>query len=245
MFIQPAVNDILCGKSKECIHHPGSKNFRSIIESYSAKYQQAMTKFEKMTITREIYEMIIEKSRFLKLNEETQTWEEISSESARDKIGHSLRFSGRANKRKAKTTKGHRRTHSSSSESSNGTDSTCSSGYSQDSVLGLFQQAQYFDVTPLQPQSSSAPFPSLNGFLEDSENCSSFEFENESIDYLLHLLEEDEPLEDDPLNEVMIADIVKVVQHLDFSSEPLQERELPVSVDEDISYLLSDPVGDF
>jgi len=50
--IVPTNEDILCGKDKNCVHAPGSVRFRSIIESYRAKYANSLTKFDKMQITK-------------------------------------------------------------------------------------------------------------------------------------------------------------------------------------------------
>ena len=75
---------------------PGSKRFREVIESYRQRYAEATSKYDKMTITKEIYDsMNHTNSRFLKLNESAQQWEELSVTAARDKIGHSLRFANR------------------------------------------------------------------------------------------------------------------------------------------------------
>ena len=49
---QPERLDVLCGKEKVCVQHEGSKRFRIVIESYRDLYAEALTKFDKMTITR-------------------------------------------------------------------------------------------------------------------------------------------------------------------------------------------------
>lgn len=41
---QPLERDVLCGKNKECLEHPGSKAFRDIIEQFVTRYQQADSK---------------------------------------------------------------------------------------------------------------------------------------------------------------------------------------------------------
>jgi len=90
----PSDEDILCGKNKICIKHPGSKSFRRIIESYTLKYQQASSRNEKMEVTKEIFDKL-QTRRFLKYNEETDMWETLHPLAIRDKIGHALRFSNR------------------------------------------------------------------------------------------------------------------------------------------------------
>jgi hypothetical protein len=91
---KPSNEDILCGKNKICIKHPGSKSFRHIIEGYTLKYQQASSRNEKMEVTKEIFDKL-QTRRFLKYNEETDMWESLHPLAIRDKIGHALRFSNR------------------------------------------------------------------------------------------------------------------------------------------------------
>lgn len=125
--------DILCGKEKHCVSHQGSLNFRIVIDQYAAKYADAITKQEKMNVTKEIYDMLGNKNaRFLKINNKQSKdkgWEELSSLLARDKISHALRFANREKKATAtpKSTssspksksnkKSHRRTGSDDSNS--------------------------------------------------------------------------------------------------------------------------------
>ena len=90
----PLPSDILCGKNKICIKHPGSRSFRAIIESYTLKYQQASSRNEKMEVTKEIFDKL-QTRRFLKYNEENDMWETLHPLAVRDKIGHALRFSNR------------------------------------------------------------------------------------------------------------------------------------------------------
>lgn len=42
--LQPQPMDVLCGKSKRCVDHGGSRRFRTVIECYREKYQHALTK---------------------------------------------------------------------------------------------------------------------------------------------------------------------------------------------------------
>ena len=114
--------DILCGQEKHCVSHPGSLNFRAVIDQYASKYQEAITKQEKMNVTKEIYDNLgSQNTRFLKFNAAVKGWEELSSLLARDKISHALRFANREKKSpstsKPRAKKGHRRTGSDSSTS--------------------------------------------------------------------------------------------------------------------------------
>ena len=86
---EPTSLDVLCGKTKECMVHAGTKRFRFIIESYRASYDQAATKFDKMTVTLTIFDLVKStSSRFLKYNKAEGAWEELSSKAARDKVSH-------------------------------------------------------------------------------------------------------------------------------------------------------------
>jgi len=77
---------------------------------YRTRYRTLQTKYDKMQITKEIYETLCQTSRFLKYNDEEKVWEEISPLAARDKVGHALRFAnnyqagGTKSKKKATTT---------------------------------------------------------------------------------------------------------------------------------------------
>ena len=102
-----------------CSQHTGSKRFRKIIEQHRRQYQEAPTKFEKMAVTRTLYENLKRTNRFLKLNEETGLWEDISALAARDKVGHALRFANRGNKNSKKSTSSAGSTISRSSNTTN------------------------------------------------------------------------------------------------------------------------------
>jgi hypothetical protein len=129
IIMDPNKEDILCGKEKHCVSHPGSINFRAMIDQYAYKYQEAITKNEKMAVTKEIYDLLgSQNSRFLKFSTEAGGWEQLSSLLARDKISHALRFANREKKApssaKPRTKKGHRRNGSDSSASTLSTAAT-------------------------------------------------------------------------------------------------------------------------
>jgi len=93
---EPGKYDILCGKDRECISHFGSRYFRDVIEAHRAQYQQAISKQEKMNITKSIVVTLNRSScRFLKYNDQLKGWQEISHIAARDKVSHALRFANR------------------------------------------------------------------------------------------------------------------------------------------------------
>lgn len=112
--IAPTELDILCGKTKFIINHPGTIRYNKIVDSFTQRYIQAETKFDKMGVTKSLHDYLKTTSRFLKQNSEGQ-WEEITPLAARDKIGHALRFAVKAvsnddnKKPKRKSRRGHRR----------------------------------------------------------------------------------------------------------------------------------------
>jgi hypothetical protein len=88
----PTVTDILCGKDKTYARREGNQRFREIIQEYVVPYKAATTKQEKMQYTKEIVRYLQTEwsARFLKMVGEE--WQEISSQDARDKTSHALRF---------------------------------------------------------------------------------------------------------------------------------------------------------
>lgn len=149
---------VLCGKSKDCVNFPGSIRFREIIDSYASRYARASNKHEKMAVTREIYDKVTKEngSRFLKFNEDEQVWEEISMMAARDKIGHSLRFAGRAKRRGQKLPKRSESLSSASSAESEKATSVARESL-RDSLVGNFQQGMIGA-----PSASGVPSDSLS-----------------------------------------------------------------------------------
>lgn len=61
------------------VNHIGSRRFRDTIDTYRDRYRASTTKYEKMVITKEIYNKLkIKKYRFLKFNKQRGGWEEVS-----------------------------------------------------------------------------------------------------------------------------------------------------------------------
>jgi len=140
---EPTEMDILCSKDKSVAKHPGNLVFRERIEQGTADYSTALSKQEKMKITRDIVTFMQNNygSRFLK--QKGEAWVEINNQMARDKVSHALRFaaknascgsnnnsssSNNDNKRMSKMT----RKRSVSSQYSRSSDSSQSSVASED-----------------------------------------------------------------------------------------------------------------
>ena len=88
--INPA--DVICGRDKLTHAHCGNKRFRHIIEMNREAYQTAPSREKKTSITIQIVKMIREcGGRFLKQDEATGMFEEVTPTYAREKVSHALR----------------------------------------------------------------------------------------------------------------------------------------------------------
>lgn len=108
---KPGTFDILCGKDKTFNKHHGNRIFREMIVSYHDVYAKAVSKHDKMQITKEIVNTLQSKynARFIKSVSSSSSsrnrgrqggkdgaqWQEISNQVARDKVSHALRFASR------------------------------------------------------------------------------------------------------------------------------------------------------
>lgn len=143
----PGEDDILCGKDRACALHKGSLSFRAVIDSYRATYQKATTKYDKMCLTKQIYQELTQKSKFLKFNDKEKVWEEISPLAGRDKIGHALRFannhlSSNKGKKSRKATPKRQGSFSSSSATSGTTATTAPTPSKAELVASLVEVAK-------------------------------------------------------------------------------------------------------
>lgn len=89
---QYEVNDVLCSRDKLSYSHPGNKRFRQLVIQYREKYQNAPSRAVKSKITFEIVATIKEcGGRFVKQDETTGVWEEVTKDYAHEKVSHALR----------------------------------------------------------------------------------------------------------------------------------------------------------
>jgi hypothetical protein len=85
------VADIICGRDKLSVHHPGNRRFRILIQMYGARYQSSKTRKEKTEITRTIIEMVHNYGgRFVKLTAD-ETFVQLQMAEIHDKVSHALR----------------------------------------------------------------------------------------------------------------------------------------------------------
>ena len=249
--IIPTDSDVLCGKDKFCLSHRGSRKFRDLIDTYVANYLTCKSKFEKMTITREIYEVVNQTSRFLRFNETDQAWEEISAMAARDKIGHSLRFSSRAKrrhlKRKAFIQSRSGSGSSNSSVSSSSAASTVSSSGSETtqlemhSLVSLLERGATIESTPESIRSfetSSFSSQALVDFLKPDFTAQSETDLQNTISELKNLfVEEKNFIVHSDLADSFMDDILDALGDFE-ESQP----EQPV---DNLMSLLSEPLGEW
>lgn len=87
-------NDILMGHRKSSFENHGNRLFRAIIDRNFKVYIGAKTKTAKSRMVHDIVNSIkstFPPGRFLKYNDKTQSWEQISDHLAKERVGQSLR----------------------------------------------------------------------------------------------------------------------------------------------------------
>jgi len=84
--------DVYCGRDKRSHIHPGNKRFRKLITEHRESYQTAVLREEKTRITAQIIEIVHKYGgRFMKSDEKSGKWFEVSEAYAHDKVSHALR----------------------------------------------------------------------------------------------------------------------------------------------------------
>jgi hypothetical protein len=95
-------NDVLCGKDKTYLQHPGNKQYRQIILQHATEYEKCKNKRRsKMTMTTKIHGIMttIHKCRFLRRSNCGHSWDQLTASEARDKISHALRFMNKSGRK--------------------------------------------------------------------------------------------------------------------------------------------------
>jgi hypothetical protein len=92
---EPMKYDVLCGRDRNYMKHPGNVIYRQLVEQHIHTYACDLPKQEKMNITRLILSTMERRygSRFIRQISSTGVgrWEILSHAQARDKISHALR----------------------------------------------------------------------------------------------------------------------------------------------------------
>ena len=83
-------NDVLFGRGKTVVEHPGNMKFRNIVGRHMEEYEAA-SRLEKTCMTEHIVELVKSSDgRFLK-RDDGGDWEEVDDETARKKVAHAFR----------------------------------------------------------------------------------------------------------------------------------------------------------
>jgi hypothetical protein len=98
---EPARMDILLGRGRGHMHHPGNIYFRQIVEKHAPVYNNPDSKQSKTQIANHVATKVLRKGVFRKFDTKSNSWIKISDDQAREKIGHALRYKFRRTKGKS------------------------------------------------------------------------------------------------------------------------------------------------
>jgi hypothetical protein len=88
--ISPLPHDVLFGRGKTVVEHPGNTRFRHVVDIYVNEYEGA-GRLEKICIAEVIVRMVKDANgRFLK-RDDGGDWEEVDDSTARKKVAHAFR----------------------------------------------------------------------------------------------------------------------------------------------------------
>ncbi|CAB9510827.1 expressed unknown protein [Seminavis robusta] len=85
IITDPRPEDILFGKAGVVSHHPGTQNFRTVIDKFAPKFQEPISLSERMELVRKVDESL-GNSRFIVYNANANGWEEHDSHQQQLKI---------------------------------------------------------------------------------------------------------------------------------------------------------------
>lgn len=94
-FIQdPGEHDVLFGRGRCFLSHPGNKRLQMIIDLYRDEYLGS-NRDQKFAMTQRIVQLVKfsgnEQNQFLKFNKKLEKWIEVNDKMAREKVSHALR----------------------------------------------------------------------------------------------------------------------------------------------------------
>ncbi|KAL3911060.1 MAG: hypothetical protein SGILL_007432, partial [Bacillariaceae sp.] len=105
--------DILCGRGRTYLNHPGNKNFVATVRSKVPEYAVAMSRLDKSAVVASMVQELAEAGvRFLRFNKKEQEWEHLSQEQIHEKASHAVRDTMKyhGSETKLVTTKKHAKT---------------------------------------------------------------------------------------------------------------------------------------
>lgn len=86
----PGPYDIICGRDKLAQNHKGNFRYQHVVESFREEYENS-TKDEKTVVASKIVELVKRQGRFLKYEEATGRWVELTDKQARNKVSNAFR----------------------------------------------------------------------------------------------------------------------------------------------------------
>jgi hypothetical protein len=95
-FVEPQPNDVLFGKGRT--KYRGNRNLQRLIENLMGVYEAATKQQKKELAEMAVSKIVSSGGRFLKVDEETQRWKEVTKEEAHKKVAHAFRNLRRRNK---------------------------------------------------------------------------------------------------------------------------------------------------
>lgn len=88
----PGELDVTCGRGKHRWNSIGNRRYKVIIMENINRYQEARTKCGKSKIVREVVKQVqLNKAKFLKRDQKTKEWKELTPTETRTKVAHALR----------------------------------------------------------------------------------------------------------------------------------------------------------
>jgi superfamily II DNA helicase RecQ len=89
---EPSDTDILCGRGKACLEHPGNKTFSEVVRANAQKYIEAPKRVYKSSLVASVLDSLKESGvRFIKQDKHSKLYCELSHDQAHAKTGQAIR----------------------------------------------------------------------------------------------------------------------------------------------------------
>ncbi len=112
---QPGPNDVICARGKEAFSHSGNKNFRKLVERFTAQYAATSCKSQRSSIVSDVVDAIRARGNGFVKQEKDGMWIEVGETLAREKAGQLFR-NALSDQYKSSTTSKRRRRYSNASK---------------------------------------------------------------------------------------------------------------------------------
>lgn len=89
----PSMLDVICGRGRQALNHPGNKRFRAIVQDHYDSYANAPTKMHKSMVVSHIMKCVRMHGAgdFVRLDRKTGIYNKLTNRLAREKVGQGLR----------------------------------------------------------------------------------------------------------------------------------------------------------